>query len=279
MIKEEIDLGGITSISLSQGIHKSVMALLFKFFLKYDLAVVIDGIGATGMDGLLEWVKPRVAAEKPGLNDFTHDWTDGIAFLQLYNYTFKNEIVFDESVYNADNEVNLQRAFDLFEQKLGVPQLLKPEDVTGKAETKKGNVTYIVQIRNAIIKYEEEQKEQGRLNDLKAQDDDAKRKAENNEHDNEGDKLYSKGLQEMNGANSAAEEKMSEILMTFSIEQFSNMIPEDEPARVPTNAEYDVVVEKCLEYFEETLKDFDGASEKFTGAKEEYNKVVPCPPY
>ena len=54
----------------------------------------------------------------------------GIAFLQLYNYTFKNEIVFDESVYNADNEVNLQRAFDLFEQKLGVPQLLKPEDVT-----------------------------------------------------------------------------------------------------------------------------------------------------
>ena len=53
----------------------------------------------------------------------------GIAFLALYDSVFKDEIDFNK-VNPANDKENLQRAFDLFEQKLSVPQLIKPEDVT-----------------------------------------------------------------------------------------------------------------------------------------------------
>ena len=52
----------------------------------------------------------------------------GVAFLALYDSVFPGQINMDEVSPN-DGPDNLKRAFDLFEKNLGVPQMLKVEDV------------------------------------------------------------------------------------------------------------------------------------------------------
>lgn len=225
------------------------------------------------MDGLLQWVKPRVASEKPDLNNFTSDWTDGVAFLALYDSCFPGEIDFN-AVNPGENMQNLQRAFNLFEEKLNVPQLLKPEDVTGKYDTKKSNVAYIVMIRNAILKLEKDREAQAKLDEESKNNEEARRQATNNEHQNKGDDLYNKGLGEMNSANTAAEEKVNEIVCSFAVEKFKNMLPPD-AVRTPTDAEYEAVIDECIAILDESLVGFDGATEKFGMAKDEYREIVP----
>ena len=127
MDKEKIKLGGVTSLSLSQGLQKAHMALIWRFIQKYDMAEVIDGIEQHGgIDGLLEWMKPRVHDYRPDFHNFTSDLTDGVALLALYDSIFPNDIDMNAVDPNKDKD-NLQQAFDLFEDKLGVPQLIRPE--------------------------------------------------------------------------------------------------------------------------------------------------------
>ena len=127
MDKEKIKLGGVTSLSLSQGLQKAHMALIWRFIQKYDMAEVIDGIEQHGgIDGLLEWMKPRVHDYRPDFHNFTSDLKDGVALLALYDSIFPNDIDMNAVDPNKDKD-NLQQAFDLFEDKLGVPQLIRPE--------------------------------------------------------------------------------------------------------------------------------------------------------
>merc|ERR1711990_1213028 len=158
MGKEKIELGGITALSMSQGNQKTVMALIWRYIQQYDLAVVIPGLDSHGgVDGLMKWVQPRTQQWYPGLNDFTKDWKDGVAFLSLYDSVCPGEIDMASVSHDSSQHYdNLKRAFDLFEDKFAIPQLLQPEDVTGKYDTKKGNVTYIIMIRNAIEKYQKD---------------------------------------------------------------------------------------------------------------------------
>lgn len=269
---EGISLGGITSLGLSQGRQQTVMALLWRYICQYDLAVVIPGL-SDGIDGLMQWVQPRVHKHRPELDDFTRDWVDGVAFLALYESVSPEDIDMS-SVNPAEHRQNLQRAFDLFEQKLGVPQLLKPEDVTGKYDSKKANVVYIVQIRNAILKYEQDKKKQEELDREAAKNAQGKRIAENSEHQNAGDDLYKKGRTLMNAANTDAEEKVDEIVTVFAVDKFRNMLDSEEN-RCPTDAEYDVVVGECLQQLEDSMTGFDSAKEKFDGAKNEYRMIKP----
>ena len=56
------------------------MALIWRFIQKYDLSEVVDGLEQSGgIDGLLEWMKPRVDHENGylGFDNFTSHLKDG----------------------------------------------------------------------------------------------------------------------------------------------------------------------------------------------------------
>lgn len=267
MASEGIDLGGITTISLAQGNQKTCMALIWRFIQKYELSEPIPGIASSGgIDALLKWVQPRVEPHYPGVKNFTSNWKDGVAFLALYDSIFPGEINFDELDHTAYYD-NMQRAFDLFEEKLGVQQILKPEEVTGKSDTKKANICYILQIRNAAIKYEADSQEQEALEKEKQKDEESRHKAENQEHYNNGDKLYAQGLTKMGSTNSTADEKITQIMESEVAERFANIGTLD--------AEYEEVVAGFQAELDEVLAGFSEAQGKFGEAKEEYNKITP----
>lgn len=271
MEKEEIELGGITALSLSQGRQKTVMALIWRFIQKYDLAEVIDGLEEHGgIDGLLQWMKPRVDHEHgyPGFNNFTSHLKDGVALLALYDNIFPEQTKFkiDEIDGNKAYD-NLKLALDLFEEDLGVPQLIRPEDVTGKNETKKGNVTYIIQIRNAVKKKEERDEEEKKLREKLKNDEEGKRIADNLQHYNRGDELYQQGLTKQGATNGEAEETVEDIMKNVAPEKFAQIGDSDE--------EYAQVVDECTAMLDKVLEGFDQAKGKFGEAEEEYGKIVP----
>jgi len=81
MEKEHIDLTGITSLSIRQGVNeRSCLALLWRLILKYDMAATIDGDCV--YDSLLEWVIPHCKPHKQ-IRNFEGSWKDGLGFLAL----------------------------------------------------------------------------------------------------------------------------------------------------------------------------------------------------
>jgi len=190
----------------------------------------------------------------------------GVALLALFDNVFPGEIDMKTVDQNAHHD-NLEKAFNLFEERLGVQQLLRPEDVTGKHETKNGNVTYILQIRNAVSKLEEDRKKQKELDEAKKNDKESKREAENNEHNNNGDRLYKQGLTTMSSTVVGAEETLKHIIDEIVVEKCAAVGDSDE--------EYEQVKSECQEILDEVLGGFDEAKGNFGEAKGEYKKIVP----
>jgi len=273
MAKEKLELGGITALSLSQGNQKTCMALLWRFIQNFDLSVPIPGLGEHGgIDGLLKWVKPRTEEWYPGVKNFTSNWKDGVAFLALYDSIFPGELDM-AGVDHSDYAGNLQKAFDLFEEKLGVQQMLRPEDVTGKSNTKNGNVCYILQIRNAVLKYEKDKVDQEAIEEAKKKDAETRRQAENQEHDNNGDKLYAEGVSNMNSTNNSAQDFFSQLDLE---DKFSEIgLLDGGYWHGMEEADYAAAVDAITSELEQKLAGFDAAEGKFGEAKEEYKKITP----
>jgi hypothetical protein len=138
--------------------------------------------------------------------------------------------------------------------------------VTGKNETKNQNVTYILQIRNAVKKMSDDNDRQKELDELKKNDAESIRQAENEEHNNNGDRLYKEGLTKMGATNQAAEETIDDIMTSTVVEKCAKIGSSD--------AEYAQMVEECEAILDECLTGFDDAKEKFAEAKQEYSKIV-----
>ena len=146
-----------------------------------------------------------------------------------------------------------------------------PQDVTGKNETKNQNVTYILQIRNAVKKLDDDKQRQKELDEQKKNDEESRRKAENEEHNNNGDRLYKEGLTKMGSTNQAAQETIDDIMTSTVVEKCANIGATDE--------EYDQMVKECEAILDECLGGFDEAKGKFSEAKDEYSKIKPPTDY
>jgi len=140
---EGINLGGINSVSIwgSHPNQKVLIALIRKLQQHYDF------IG--GRSALLEWVQPRTEKYKH-VDNFTRDWSSGVAFLALYDSIFPGKV---DPINDQDPEANLKKAFTKFSEDLGVVPLLEPKDLLGDDIDEELVMMYVSSIRNAIVEY------------------------------------------------------------------------------------------------------------------------------
>jgi len=131
-----------------------------------------------------------------------------VAFMALCDSIFNNpeikENVRDKvgidmnQVKGAPSEENLQRAFDLIEQYLYVPQMMGVDDLNGRID-KSSLMTYIKQIKDAEVQYTEGMLAKSGKDSVRAEADD----------------LYKKGLQKLKGAGMKGSDEIVIIVENF----------------------------------------------------------------
>lgn len=101
---------------------------------------------------LLSWVSKTIPRDFGiEVKDFGQSWRDGYAFMGLINGIDENLINIGD-YGSASNKNRLQLSFNVAESKLGIPQLLDPDDVDLPNPDERSIMTYVAQF---LSKYSE----------------------------------------------------------------------------------------------------------------------------
>uniref|UniRef100_A0A8C7KDH8 Spectrin repeat containing, nuclear envelope 1b n=1 Tax=Oncorhynchus kisutch TaxID=8019 RepID=A0A8C7KDH8_ONCKI len=93
---------------------------------------------------LLRWVQSTAAKYGIEVKDFGASWRSGVAFHSVV-HAIRPDLVDMEVVRRRSNRENLEEAFSLAENELGIPRLLDPEDVDVDKPDEKSIMTYVAQ--------------------------------------------------------------------------------------------------------------------------------------
>uniref|UniRef100_A0A3P8V8V6 Calponin-homology (CH) domain-containing protein n=1 Tax=Cynoglossus semilaevis TaxID=244447 RepID=A0A3P8V8V6_CYNSE len=106
---------------------------------------VVNKFQGNAKKALLKWVQ-CTAAKHHGIQvkDFGPSWRDGVAF-QSVVHAIRPDLVDMEVVRRRSNRENLEEAFALAENELGIPRLLDAEDVDVDKPDEKSIMTYVAQ--------------------------------------------------------------------------------------------------------------------------------------
>uniref|UniRef100_A0A668AGR2 Spectrin repeat containing, nuclear envelope 1b n=1 Tax=Myripristis murdjan TaxID=586833 RepID=A0A668AGR2_9TELE len=106
---------------------------------------VVNKFQGNAKRALLRWVQ-CTAAKHHGIEvkDFGPSWRSGVAFHSVV-HAIRPDLVDMEVVRRRSNRENLEEAFALAENELGIPRLLDPEDVDVDKPDEKSIMTYVAQ--------------------------------------------------------------------------------------------------------------------------------------
>lgn len=125
------------------GNRKIILGLIWTLILRFTISDISEE-GMTAKEGLLLWCQRKTACY-PGVEvrDFSASWNDGLAFCALLDIHRPDLIDFD-SLDRSDHKGNMQLAFDIASNDIGIPDLLDVEDVCDVAKPdERSLMTYI----------------------------------------------------------------------------------------------------------------------------------------
>lgn len=110
------------------GNRKIVLGLIWTLILRFTISEINEE-GMSAKEGLLLWCQRKTACyDEVDVRDFSASWNDGLAFCALLDIHRPDLIDFD-SLDKTDHRGNMQLAFDIAHQEIGIPRLLDAEDV------------------------------------------------------------------------------------------------------------------------------------------------------
>lgn len=110
------------------GNRKIILGLIWTLISRFTISD-INAEGMTAKEGLLLWCQRKTACyEGVEVRDFSSSWNDGLAFCALLDIHRPDLIDFDALDKN-DHRGNMERAFDIAANEIGIPDLLDVDDV------------------------------------------------------------------------------------------------------------------------------------------------------
>ncbi|MED6269717.1 Spectrin beta chain, non-erythrocytic 1 [Characodon lateralis] len=147
--EQRVHLENMGSHDIVDGNHRLTLGLIWTIILRFqiqDISVETEDNKEkkSAKDALLLWCQMK-SAGYPNVNihNFTTSWRDGMAFNALIHKHRPDLIDFDK-LKKSNAHYNLQNAFNLAEQHLGLTKLLDPEDISVEHPDEKSIITYVV---------------------------------------------------------------------------------------------------------------------------------------
>ncbi|XP_036397627.1 spectrin beta chain, erythrocytic [Megalops cyprinoides] len=149
--EQRVHLENMGSHDIVDGNHRLILGLIWTIILRFQIQDIIVETGQadhretrSAKDALLLWCQMKTAGY-PNVNitNFTTSWKDGMAFNALI-HKHRPDLVDYGKLRTSNPTHNLQQAFTVAEQKLGVTKLLDPEDVFTDNPDEKSIITYVV---------------------------------------------------------------------------------------------------------------------------------------
>lgn len=125
--------------------EKMILGMIWAIILDYAIkGISVDDL--TAKEGLLIWCQKKTAGynhvDPPTIKNFTKDWKNGLAFCALIHRHRPDLLNYDE-LDPANDESNLELAFSIGEEQLGIPRLLDVEDMTVEKPDERSVMTYV----------------------------------------------------------------------------------------------------------------------------------------
>lgn len=147
--EQRVHLENMGSHDIVDGNHRLTLGLIWTIILRFqiqDISVETEDNKEkrSAKDALLLWCQMKTAGyPNVNIHNFTTSWRDGMAFNALIHKHRPDLIDFDK-LKKSNAHHNLQNAFNLAEQHLGITKLLDPEDISVDHPDEKSVITYVV---------------------------------------------------------------------------------------------------------------------------------------
>uniref|UniRef100_A0A1A8GRL7 Spectrin beta chain n=1 Tax=Nothobranchius korthausae TaxID=1143690 RepID=A0A1A8GRL7_9TELE len=147
--EQRVHLENMGSHDIVDGNHRLTLGLIWTIILRFqiqDISVETEDNKEkkSAKDALLLWCQMKTAGyPNVNIHNFTTSWRDGMAFNALIHKHRPDLIDFDK-LKKSNAHYNLQNAFNLAENHLGLTKLLDPEDISVDHPDEKSIITYVV---------------------------------------------------------------------------------------------------------------------------------------
>ncbi|XP_048842774.1 spectrin beta chain, non-erythrocytic 1-like isoform X2 [Brienomyrus brachyistius] len=147
--EQRVHLENMGSHDIVDGNHRLTLGLIWTIILRFqiqDISVETEDNKEkrSAKDALLLWCQMKTAGyPNVNIHNFTTSWRDGMAFNALI-HKHRPDLIDFEKLKKSNVHYNLQNAFNLAEQHLGLTKLLDPEDISVDHPDEKSVITYVV---------------------------------------------------------------------------------------------------------------------------------------
>ncbi|XP_037620104.1 LOW QUALITY PROTEIN: spectrin beta chain, non-erythrocytic 1-like [Sebastes umbrosus] len=147
--EQRVHLENMGCHDIVDGNHRLTLGLIWTIILRFtiqDISVETEDNKEkrSAKDALLLWCQMKTAGySNVNIHNFSTSWRDGMAFNALIHKHRPDLIDFDK-LKKSNAHHNLQNAFNLAEQHLGLTSLLDPEDISVDHPDEKSVITYVV---------------------------------------------------------------------------------------------------------------------------------------
>ncbi|KAH9489100.1 hypothetical protein Btru_057665 [Bulinus truncatus] len=147
--EQRVHLENMGAHDIVDGSSRLTLGLIWTIILRFQIQdITIEEIDnnetKSAKDALLLWCQMKTAGY-PNVNvrNFTTSWRDGLAFNALI-HKHRPDLIHYDKLQKSNAMHNLNNAFTVAEEKLGLTSLLDPEDVNVEFPDEKSIITYVV---------------------------------------------------------------------------------------------------------------------------------------
>ena len=142
-----VKIRGVSAENLVDHDKISILGMVWMIILDYA-SRGFGGSSAEVKRALLEWVNKKTTGYErvnpPGVTNFTKNWRSGLAFCALI-HRHRPELLNYDDCLTKSNAENLELAFSLAEEHVGIPRLLDVVDVDTDDADDKSIMTYVME--------------------------------------------------------------------------------------------------------------------------------------